>query len=178
VRAALDACTVSISITSVIAVVSLPVAVQEIRIRTEDAYRIFYVAKFKDAKQRKNHAGRANESTDLYASDTVQAIDNAFKLKIRDLVRNAISIITFGDAVADLQASKNDTIAGHPAKAVEVTAKAIGLSSDESSLVLNHLIRSGDLSRFGMLNAVTRSAEDIQSYDRWRFSSHDPWWCR
>jgi hypothetical protein len=120
----------------------------------------------KDAKQRKNHAGRANESNDLYASDTVQAIDNAFKLKIRDLVRNAISITTFRDAVADLQASKNDPIAGHPAKAVEVTAKAIGLSGDESSLVLNHLIRSGDLSRFGMLNAVTRTAEDIESYDR------------
>jgi Domain of unknown function (DUF932) len=120
----------------------------------------------KDGKQRKNHAGRANESTDLYASDTIQAIDNAFKLKIRDLVRNAISITTFRNAVADLQASKSDIITGHPAKAVEVTAKAIGLSSDESSVVLNHLIRSGDLSRFGMLNAVTRTAEDIDSYDR------------
>ncbi len=94
-----------------------------------------------DRKVRKNHAGRITENEDLYASDTVQAIDNAFKLKIRDLVRNAISITTFRDAVADLQASKNDTIAGHPAKAVEVTAKAIGLNGDESSLVLNHLIR-------------------------------------
>jgi Domain of unknown function (DUF932) len=120
----------------------------------------------KDAKQRKNHAGRANESTDLYASDTVQAIDNAFKLKIRDLVRSAISITTFRNAVADLQASKNDLITGHSAKAVELTAKAIGLNSDESSSVLDHLIRSGDLSRFGMLNAVTRTAEDIESYDR------------
>jgi hypothetical protein len=102
----------------------------------------------------------------LYASDTVQAIDNAFKLKIRDLVRNAISITTFRNAVADLQASKNDLITGHSAKAVELTAKAIGLNSDESSSVLDHLIRSGDLSRFGMLNAVTRTAEDIESYDR------------
>jgi Domain of unknown function (DUF932) len=120
----------------------------------------------KDAKQRKNHAGRANESTDLYAIDTIQAIDKAFKLKIRDLVRNAISITTFRDAVADLQGAKNDVITGHAAKAVEVTAKAIGLNGDESSSVLDHLIRSGDLSRFGMVNAVTRTAEDIESYDR------------
>jgi Domain of unknown function (DUF932) len=117
-------------------------------------------------RQRKNHAGRANESTDLYASDTMQAIDNAFKLKVRDLVRNAVSITNFRDAVADMQVAKNDIITGHPAKAVELTAKAIGLSNDESSLVLEHLIRSGDLSRFGMLNAVTRSAEDVESYDR------------
>jgi hypothetical protein len=82
------------------------------------------------------------------------------------LVRSAISITTFHDAVADLQVSKNDIITGHPAKAVEVTAKAIGLSKDESSSVLNHLIRSGDLSRFGMLNAVTCSAEDLENYDR------------
>jgi Domain of unknown function (DUF932) len=119
-----------------------------------------------DRKVRKNHAGRVTENEDLYASDTVQAIDSAFKLKVRDLIRNAISLTTFRDTVADLQTSKSDTITGHPAKAVEVTAKAIGLSGDESSLVLNHLIRSGDLSRFGMLNAVTRTAEDIESYDR------------
>jgi Domain of unknown function (DUF932) len=120
----------------------------------------------KDKKLRKNHAGRAQETMELFASDTIQAIDSAFKLKIRDLVRNAISITTFREAVADLQVSKNDLITGHPAKAVEVTAKAIGLNNDESSLVLNHLIRSGDLSRFGMLNAVTRTAEDIENYDR------------
>jgi Domain of unknown function (DUF932) len=120
----------------------------------------------KDKKIRKNHAGRAHENMELFANDTIQAIDNAFKLKIRDLVRNAISITTFREAVADLQVSKNDIITGHPAKAVEVTAKAIGLNNDESSLVLNHLIRSGDLSRFGMLNAVTRTADDIQNYDR------------
>jgi hypothetical protein len=120
----------------------------------------------KDAKQRKNHAGRANESTDLYGADTMQAIDDAFKLKIRDLVRNAISITTFHNAVADLQVAKTDIITGHSAKAVELTSKAIGLSGDESSMVLEHLIRSGDLSRFGMLNAVTRTAEDVQSYDR------------
>jgi Domain of unknown function (DUF932) len=119
-----------------------------------------------DRKVRKNHAGRVNENEDLYASDTVQAIDAAFKLKVRDLIRNAINITTFRDAVADLQASKNDAITGYPAKAVELTAKAIGLNSDESSQVLNQLIHAGDLSRFGLLNAVTRVAEDIVDYDR------------
>jgi Domain of unknown function (DUF932) len=120
----------------------------------------------KDKKQRKNHAGRSAENSDLYAIDTIQAIDDAFKLKIRDLVRNAISISTFQEAVEDMQAAKSNLITGNPVKAVEVTAKAIGLSENESGLVLNHLIRSGDLSKFGMLNAVTRTAEDIESYDR------------
>jgi hypothetical protein len=94
------------------------------------------------------------------------AIDDAFKLKIRDLVRNAISISTFQEAVTDMQGAKFNLITGNPVKAVEVTAKAIGLSESESGSVLNHLIRAGDLSQFGMLNAVTRTAEDIESYDR------------
>jgi Domain of unknown function (DUF932) len=120
----------------------------------------------KDKRQRKNHAGRANENAALYASDTLQAIDDAFKLKIRDLVRSAISITTFQEAVADMQGAKSNLITGSAVKAVEVTAKAIGLNDDESKLVLNHLIRAGDLSQFGMLNAVTRTAEDTESYDR------------
>ncbi|NJR32577.1 MAG: hypothetical protein HC778_06835 [Chamaesiphon sp. CSU_1_12] len=65
-----------------------------------------------------------------------------------------------------MQGAKSNLITGSPVKAVEVTAKAIGLNDDESKLVLNHLIRAGDLSQFGMLNAVTRTAEDTESYDR------------
>jgi hypothetical protein len=120
----------------------------------------------KDHRQRKNHAGRATENADLYAGDTLKAIDDAFKLKIRDLVRSAISITTFQEAVADMQGAKSNLITGNPVKAVELTAKAIGLTESESGSVLNHLIRAGDLSQFGMLNAVTRTAEDVESYDR------------
>jgi Domain of unknown function (DUF932) len=120
----------------------------------------------KDHRQRKNHAGRATENADLYAGDTLKAIDDAFKLKIRDLVRSAISITTFQEAVADMQGAKSNLITGSPVKAVELTAKAIGLTESESGSVLNHLIRAGDLSQFGMLNAVTRTAEDVESYDR------------
>jgi Domain of unknown function (DUF932) len=120
----------------------------------------------RDGRQRKNHVGRVKENNDLYAIDTLQAIDEAFKLKLRDLVQNAISITTFQTAVEDMRGAKSELITGNPVKAVEVTAKAIGLNESESGLVLNHLIRSGDLSKFGMLNAVTRTAEDIESYDR------------
>jgi hypothetical protein len=120
----------------------------------------------KDKCQRKNHAGRSAENSDLYAIDTIQAIDSAFKLKVRDLVRNAISITTFQETVAEMQGAKSNLITGNPVKAVELTSKAIGLNENESSIVLNHLIRAGDLSQFGMLNAVTRTAEDIESYDR------------
>ena len=42
----------------------------------------------------------------------------------------------------------------------------LSLTGDEQSSILRHIIEGGDLSRFGVINAVTRSAEDITSYDR------------
>ena len=32
--------------------------------------------------------------------------------------------------------------------------------------MLNHLIQGGDLSKFGLSNAVTRFSQDVESYDR------------
>lgn len=49
---------------------------------------------------------------------------------------------------------------------VEVTAKRLALSEGEKSGVLRHLIQGGDLSRWGLANAVTRAAADFDEYDR------------
>jgi len=47
-----------------------------------------------------------------------------------------------------------------------VLGKATSLRVDEQSSVLRHLIEGGDLSRWGLANAVTRAAADVESYDR------------
>ena len=40
------------------------------------------------------------------------------------------------------------------------------MSESESGGVLKHLIAGGDLSGYGIMNAVTRQAEDVDNYDR------------
>jgi len=40
------------------------------------------------------------------------------------------------------------------------------LTESEGDSILQHLIRGGDLSQYGLMNAVTRTAEDAASYDR------------
>ena len=47
-----------------------------------------------------------------------------------------------------------------------MTAKKFGLTEAERGSVLTHLIRGGDLSQYGLVNAVTRAAEDADDYDR------------
>jgi hypothetical protein len=58
------------------------------------------------------------------------------------------------------------TIDADPVAVVEVAAKRLDLNEAERTSVLTHLIRGGDLSQWGLANAVTRAAQDSESYDR------------
>ena len=49
---------------------------------------------------------------------------------------------------------------------MELTARAYGINSDEQDSVLQHLITGGDLSQYGLSNAITRASQDVESYDR------------
>jgi hypothetical protein len=51
-------------------------------------------------------------------------------------------------------------------KAIELITKKYNLGMEEKNDVLNHLITGGDLSSWGLANAVTRMAQDVPSYDR------------
>jgi hypothetical protein len=64
-----------------------------------------------------------------------------------------------GARSAPEKAAMTPTAAAPPAFGVTVT-------EGETSSVLRHLIRGGDLSAWGLANAVTRTAEDVADYDR------------
>jgi Domain of unknown function (DUF932) len=44
--------------------------------------------------------------------------------------------------------------------------KHFGLTLDEQKQALEHLLMDEDLTAYGMLNAITRTAQDVESYDR------------
>jgi len=52
------------------------------------------------------------------------------------------------------------------ADVVELTSKQYGFTKNESDGILQHLILGGDLSLYGLSNAVTRTANDMESYER------------
>ena len=65
-----------------------------------------------------------------------------------------------------LAETSEQKIEGDPVKVIEVTAKKFGLNEGEKQSVLRHLIEGADLTRYGLFNAVTRAAEDLEDYDR------------
>lgn len=123
-----------------------------------------------DAATRRYHIGRGNQASEdytLYSDETLAADDRALMLKIQDTVR-AISDQTRFDKVVGLMRSAKEakiTTTDIP-KMVELASTDYGFTRKEGSGILDHLIRDGDLTLYGLSNAITRAAQDVESYDR------------
>jgi hypothetical protein len=103
---------------------------------------------------------------EMLSDEARRATDIALWKQVRDVVRAAFDAAAFDAVVGDLSAAAGDRITGDAVKVVEVTGKRVGLNEGERSSVLKHLIDGGDLSRYGLHSAITRTAQDVDSYDR------------
>jgi hypothetical protein len=118
---------------------------------------------------RQVHLGRRVQSDNLghiLRAETRAADDKAFMMAIGDVVRAAVDEVRFRDVVAQMQRAAEDAPIQNVHSAVEILTKREGLSDGEGHGILQHLAAGGDLTRWGLLNAVTRQAQDVDSYDR------------
>ena len=119
-----------------------------------------------DQKFRAYHVGRrVEDSEQLWADDTRQADDRAVLLKVRDMIAKAVDEVQFRDNVERMAGLTSQRITGDPRKVVEVLAKKTGANEAEQGGILRSLIEGGDLSAWGLLNAVTAQAHTAE-YDR------------
>ena len=103
---------------------------------------------------------------DILSDEAKRADDHAFWLAARDTLRATIDETAFEAVVAQLRDTTEGTVIDRPIKATERLAKAVGLSEEEQEFVLGNLVRDGDLSRWGALNAVTYASHQVKSFDR------------
>jgi hypothetical protein len=106
------------------------------------------------------------EDMQYLAEDTVKASDKVDLMVMRDTIRNALSEASFEKWIESVQETTAQPITGRVSAAIEVLSEKLVLNSGEADNVLQHLIRGGDMSRYGLMNAVTRTAEDAVDYDR------------
>jgi hypothetical protein len=123
-----------------------------------------------DFAKRKYHTGSRlgsdGETYDYYRDDTLRARNEATVLEMRDLIRGALSDAVFGRIVDTLRRAAEIHIVGDPVKTVEQLQTRFNLTNDERGSVLRALVEGGDLSMWGLANAVTRLAGDAPTYDR------------
>jgi hypothetical protein len=123
--------------------------------------------------QRKVHLGKKYQSEDpvavMLSDETKRLEDEAFFSKAKDVIAYFANPETFEKIVREIEATTDRDITGKVEKGVEVLSNMIGLQSAESEGVLRNLINNSDrygLTQYGLLNAVTRVAQDVESYDR------------
>ena len=120
-----------------------------------------------DLSERKHHIGRANnEAWELFSDTTLKADDNAFMLKLADIVRAAVDGARFAMVVDKLRKATEAPLTGQIASVVELTAKQYRFTQPEQNSIMQHLITGGDLSLYGLSNAVTLASQNVNNYDR------------
>lgn len=118
------------------------------------------------AHKKRHVGGKQDEFAPIeLANDTKTADDKAYWLKVRDHIANALSEVTFNKVLTQMQLKASNKVA-EPLLAIETVAKTHGFTIPEKENVLKFLLEGGDLSNFGFCNAVTRMAQDVESYDR------------
>lgn len=116
-----------------------------------------------------NHVGRrvaADEDFSVYSDETLELDDKAFFAKVGDSVRAATTEARFRSIVSEMRELAETKVDADPIEAVELLGNKVGLTEDETKSVLGHLIDGGDRTAWGYVNAVTRMAQDVPSYDR------------
>lgn len=123
-----------------------------------------------DRPLRKTHVGRtlesAEESVIVFKDDTLLADDRAFFLKVRDVVEAAVSNATVRLIAQKMQKTLGIKLTGDPVKSVELLANKYALNDRERAGILRQLVTDGDLSGYGLVNAVTGYSQTVDDYDR------------
>jgi hypothetical protein len=102
----------------------------------------------------------------IRSNDSIQADRLQISYQIRDIIQALADGSAFERILSTMQQSANGPMASKPLEAVQTLAKQFALSDNEQESMLSNLIRNGDLSQWGFLNAVTEIANNHESYDR------------
>jgi hypothetical protein len=110
--------------------------------------------------------GGDGDPAEFFADDTLKASDEALMLQIRDVARKACSDTVLSTIQADFQRALAVPITALPIHAVTELSKRVGLNESEQAGVLQHLLTGGSMTQYSMVQAITRTAQDVNEGTR------------
>lgn len=127
------------------------------------------LATFGESSLKKHHVGGRNEFADasyeMMSSKTKELTDAALWAQAGDVVKGAFAQARF-DAICNKMAGSVADKVVDAIQVVELASTRFGVNEEEKAAVLRRMIEGADMSRYGLFNAFTRTAEDLPSYDR------------
>jgi hypothetical protein len=125
-----------------------------------------------DSLFRRAHLGRRKgagleDATEFFSDRTRKLDDEAFFAKVRDVLTGSLSEEYLEEIVAKANGAAEDRIVADAKleDVVEVTTKRLALPEGTRSPIFRNLIEGGDLSRWGLANAVTAVANKTEDYE-------------
>jgi hypothetical protein len=122
-----------------------------------------------DAGLRKFHIGRQTaeleNAVEVFSDETREADDKALMLKMRDVVTAAMDEVAFRETAKLLTVTANNKIEKDPIAALDSAIEVLKLGDKHKPGILTELVKGGDLSQWGLSNAVTAYAQKVESYE-------------
>lgn len=123
------------------------------------------------ASMRKTHLTRAQigdgSAAFEYSDKSNRLADAALLSQLSDVIRTTVSSVKFDQLLNRYRTSAEQHITGFVPEVVEVTAARFGLAETEKQSVLRNLIDGMDMTQYGLIQAVTATAQDEDvSYER------------
>ena len=116
---------------------------------------------------KKYHVGRNrrdnSEPYELYSDETLAIDDMAVFAKLGDVVR---ATVTNFPALLEKMSSTTHQPINDPVKTVELAQEKFQFSDTESGSILKGLAEGGDMTRWGLIQAITGASQDVLDYDR------------
>jgi hypothetical protein len=130
------------------------------------------LASFSERSVRKYHVGARHELVSeahytMLTDDTKRKTQIASMAQLVDVTRAAFDRVQFDALACKIEGTQSDKIESDDlVKVVSMAGKQFGLSEVEGKSVLKELASGGDLSRFGLYNAITAASQSVEDYDR------------
>ena len=105
------------------------------------------------------HIGKRTGIDTMLSQETIAAQNATFFLKIRDLVKATFDPVRFQEILDALNGATRDIIED-PEKAANALQVVFDISDERKTQLCHTFIRNSDMSRYGLLNAVTEYAHN------------------
>lgn len=114
----------------------------------------------------RKHIGQRNVLEGVNFSDRTKHLDvGVLSHKMRDGIVDALREENFQSALAVMRES-GDVRVKDVNKALDAVGKTFSLRESEKPSVLEHMIKGGDSTLWGLANAITAASKDVEDYDR------------
>lgn len=120
---------------------------------------------------KKYHAGKRGSTegdaiSEILSDHTKELGDKAFWAEVRDVIKASFDQTHFNNEMIKLREATGEKLdPKNIPQIIEAVKSSFSLNDQQGEDIMGHLLSGGDFTKYGLANAVTRTATDQDNYD-------------